>query len=784
MKLFAKGHGSFIKILSLAAGLTIGLVLIAKVLLEYNFDACIKDKENVYTLHECFQREGEEPSEFGSTPGGIVPKMREYIPEIVSGTRYTGQFDNETLVLEEDGRKVVSEFAILADTCFFDIFNSAVLTGNPRTILATPGQCMISKSLYETLGEDAVGKTFVFQSHPDKQMTIGGVFDDFDENTTMAKLDVIISMPSIGYFSWDGSENMVGNDRYRSYVRLRADADMQKVKEESNKMMEECMPWEDLRAAGYPSFDYKLVPIVGAHLQDTGVKATCIILLVVALVMLFTAVMNYILVVISSLVGRARQMAVRRSIGAPASEFYVNTIGEASAHLTIALLLMTLILFIGQNEIKDLLGVSVGTLFSTQTILVIISVCLIVLLTCGLLPAYIYSHIPLVYAYRKFSENRKVWKLSLLAFQLVLSAMLLSILVVVSRQYDYLLNKDLGYDYKDVAYISINFQGDEPYSFAREIEKMPCVESATCAYSLFCSRQNGDNAMIPDNPHELFNCANMMFAGSSLVETMGLELVEGEGFSTLSHSGWMEELLVDENFAQKIKEIVGWDDVIGRYIINATVGNKYPVKIVGVVKNFTIGSLVMPDTRPMMVINGNVLANYILIRFDHLTPENVMKVQELCDSMYPDRDFIVKPYANELASGYTETLRTRNLITIGSIASLLIMLIGLIGYVRDEVQRRSKELAIRKVLGANLIELQGLFVRSIAIIALPSVLTGSCLGYYLSTILMEQFPDKIALSLWMFAVSALSVLLLTLIVILIQTYKVALANPVESIRTE
>lgn len=783
MKLFAKGQGSFIKILSLAAGLTIGLALIAKVLLEYNFDACIKEKENVYTIHECLQREGEEPNEYGATPGGIVPKMREYIPEIVSGTRYTGQFDNETLVLEDE-RKVVSEFAIVTDTCFFDIFNSAVLSGSPRTILATPGQCMISKSLSETLGEDAVGKTFVFQSHPDKQMTIGGVFDDFDENTTMAKLDVIISLPSLGFFSWDGTANLIGNDRYHSYVRLLADADMQKVKEELNKMMEECIPLDDLRASGYPSFDYKLVPVVGAHLQDTGVKATCIILLVVALVMLFTAVMNYILVVISSLVSRARQMAVRRSIGAPASEFYVNTIGEAAAHLAIALLLMALVLFIGQNEIKDLLGVSLGTLFSEQTTLVIIAVCLIVLLTCGLLPAYVYSHIPLVYAYRKFSENRKVWKLSLLAFQLVLSAMLLSILVVVSHQYDYLLNKDLGYDYKDVAYIRINFQSDEPYSLAREIEKLPCVESATCAYSLFCSPQSGDNARIPDNPRDLFNCANLFFAGSSLVETMGLELVEGEGFSTLNHSGWKEEMLVDEKFAQKIKEVAGWDDVIGQYVINATVGPEYPVKIVGVVKNFTIGSLVMPDTRPMMVINGNVLANHILVRFDHLIPENVMKVQELCDSMYPDRDFLVKPYANELASGYTETLRTRNLITIGSIASLLIMLIGLIGYVRNEVQRRSKELAIRKVLGANLIELQGLFVRSITMIALPSILTGTCLGYYLSTILMEQFPDKIALSLWMFVVSALSVLFLTLIVILIQTYKVALANPVESIRTE
>ncbi len=514
-------------------------------------------------------------------------------------------------------------------------------------------------------------------------------------------------------------------------------------------------------------------------------RTTCIILAIVALVMLFTAVMNYILVVISSLVGRARQVAVRKVYGAPRASFYRSTFGEASAHLLTALAITALLLYMGQDIVRSLLGVSVTTLFSQQTAIVVIAVCLVVLLCCGLLPGFIYARIPLIYAYRIFSENKRVWKLSLLAFQFVLSTMLLCVLTTIYRQYDYLLSKDMGYEYDRVAYVNVEaLHGDSIYSLAREIEKLPCVVRTAAAYSLFCHGQSGDNVVMPGDTRELFNCANLFFAESGLVETMGLKIIRGRDFKRVDHKGWIQEMLVDENFARKMKEVAGIDDVVGRQFSHTSLGREYPLTVVGVVKNFTMGSLIYREQRPMMVTNGNVWTHFIMIRLQSITPENIKAVQQRCDKMYPDAELNVKLYKNELADQYTETHNTRDLIMIGCIATLLITLIGLIGYIRDEVQRRTRELAIRKVFGASVRELQSMFVRSIAWIALPTIVIGAILGYALSQLLMEQFPDRTGLPWWTFAGAALVVLLIIMAVVIIQTYRVALKNPVESIKTE
>ena len=265
---------------------------------------------------------------------------------------------------------------------------------------------------------------------------------------------------------------------------------------------------------------------------------------------------------------------------------------------------------------------------------------------------------------------------------------------------------------------------------------------------------------------------------------MQLTLLQGKGFTPVTHPGWDPEVLVDERFAEQLKANTGWDDVLGKSILSTEIGEKYPLTIVGVVKNFTIGSLICPDTRPAMMFNGNVFANYILVKFHQLTADHVEAVQQLCHRLDPDAELNVKPYAFEILDSYQDTQRTRNLISIGCFASLLITLIGLIGYIRDEIQRRTRELAIRKVLGAGIAELQGLFFRSIVVIALPSILVGVGLGYYLSELLMQQFPDKISLMWWIFLLDALVVLLIISVVIYLQTHRIALKNPIESIRTE
>ena len=645
---------------------------------------------------------------------------------------------------------------------------------------------MISRRLSEKIGGEVVGRTFSFVSAPGKPMTIGGVFEDYPENSRCSRYDILMSMSSLGTYAWDGTENLMGNDRYHSFVRMRPDADMNKVRSEIKQLLKRILPWDDLKQIGCVDAGIELESVAGQRTKDTTVRTTSIILLVVAFVMLFTAVMNYILVVISLLVNRARQVALRKVLGAPHREFYTMTLKEAGIHLIMALAMMTLLLLAGKDWISELMGVGITTLFSRQTFMVLTVVCLVVLICCGILPGAIYSRIPLTYAYRLYSENKRLWKLSLLAFQFVLTTMLLCVLSTVYRQYDYMLSKDMGYQYDRVAYVNVSaLHGDSIYSLAREIERLPCVEKTAASYSLFCEWQSGDNVLLPGNPRELFNCANLFFAEQGLVETMGLELVRGRGFKRLEHPGWTQEMLVDERFAQRMKEVAGIDDVIGQQFVNSSVGDEYPMTVVGVVKNFVMGSLVSRDERPMMVTNGNVFTHYIMMKLQAVTAENMQAVQQLCDRLYPDADLSVKPYAAELADCYNDTRHTRDMILIGCLASLLITLIGLIGYVRDEVQRRSRELAIRKVMGASAHELQRLFLRSIAVIALPSIIIGTALGWYLSTLLMQQFPDKMPLSLASFAVCALLVLCIIVAVVYLQTRRmIKLENIQKVFRTE
>ena len=783
MKSNYRGQGTLIKVTSLVIGLTVGLVLIAKVQLEMNYDRCIVDKERVYELSETFKKKGEDSKDFSNTPGGAITALCRYIPEIEVGTRWTYQFEDEKLVLEDGSRWAFSNSA-LADSCFFDIFATPILRGDAKAILSTKGKCLISRRLNERMGGNMVGRTFCYMAHPDKPMMIAGVFEDYDENSTFSRLDIVMSLSSIGLYAFDGTSQLLGNDRYHSYVKLRADADIKKVEQKMDKMLKEQLPWEELKVAGIEDFRFTFNPVSGNRMKNETVRTTCIILAIVALVMLFTAVMNYILVVISTMVGRARQVSLRKVLGAPKREFYLTTMREAAALLLVALAVMALLLWTGQDLIRDLIGVSVATLFSTQTLLVLILVCVIVLFCCGVLPGYIYSRIPMVYAYRLYSENKRTWKLSLLAFQFVLSTMLLCILSTIYRQYDYMLNRDLGYEYKDVAYIEIPERSDSTYTLAREIEKLPCVKSSSTAYSLFLQHQSGNNVMLPGKLEMLFNFGCLYWMEPSIVETMGLKVVQGKLPTRIEHPGWTTEAIVDERFAKQLKAHTGWESVIGQRIVSTEWNDELVFTISAVVKDFTLGTLTNIDDRPAMMFNGNIYAKYILVRFHDLTPENLAKVQQLCDRLYPKAEYLVKRYSNELADSYQETRHTRDLIMIGCLASLLIMLIGLIGYVRDEVQRRSRELAIRKVMGAGVSELQGLFLRSIALIAIPSIIVGVALGWFFSRMLMEQFADKISLSWFVFTACALFVLLVIAAIVLLQTYRVATSNPVKYLKTE
>lgn len=783
MKLLPKGQGTLIKILSLTVGLAIGLVLIARVQLELNFDHNVPHKDRVYKITEHMTMQDEQANTYDQTAGGVAPLVRQQVPEVEAATRFTWAFDNEKIKLE-DGKKILVQDAIFADSSFFEFFSARIVQGNAQKILATAGQCLVSTGLLKKMGPGAVGRSLTFTSAPDKPLTVAGVFESFDENTSFAGYDVLISMPSLGTYTYDGTANLIGNDRYVSFVRLRQDASVAKARRNLNAVMAKALPMDELRKAGYVDVGNGLEPIAGEHLKESTVRTTATIMMIVAIVLLFAAVMNYVLVAVSSLVGRARQIAIRRSMGASTASIYRMTLGESAFHLVSALVLVALLLWAGRDVVRDVMGVSVATLFSVQTVWVVSIVCLMVLACCGLLPGYIYSRIPLAYVYRRYTEHRRVWKLALIGFQFALCTMLLVVLATVMRQYSYMMGSDMGYEYENVVYIPSQLKPDSAFSFEREMEKLPYVASASSTTYLYCLSRSGNNVTLPGNDRQLFNYCELYFAESNIVKTMGLKLVEGKGFTPMDKTGYRLEVIVDEEFARKLKASTGWKEVVGHQIVNPEVSPYDPVTIVGVVADFVKGSLMDKDTRPAMMMNGNLLGSYILVKLNSMTPGNIAALQQMCNKMYPDQDLQVLTYASALAGNYAYTLRIRNLMTIGCVATLLITLVGLIGYLRDDMARRRKEMAIRRVLGASMVQLQRLFVRGVSVVALPAIVVGCVSGYIICRRLMQMFPDKTPFSAWTL-VATVAIISLTLVtVVTLMTRQATRRNPVEGIKTE
>lgn len=781
MKLFKKGQGNFIKILSLSIGLTIGLVLLAKVNWEEHFDAYIEDSENVYVLNMYANHESDGFNEYQQTSGGVAPWIKRTVPSIEAATRYTQQ-NHRCIITTDDKRDIEAIDTYYADTSFFKIFTREIIAGDPKCF-ARAGQVMISQSFAKKIGGDVMGHTIVYEEKRDYPLTIAGIFEDFPDNSSFSELDILMSMPSIGQYSYDGSENMLGNERYQTYIRIAKGTDIERLQKTINNELQKELPMDDLSKAGYIELGLHPVNIIEGRNSNTNYTTTKLIMLIVAIVLLATAVLNYILVVISSLVSRVKDVAVRKCYGAPNISFYKSAIFEAFIHVAASLIVAAMLFSLGSDVIRELLGASVESLFSINSLIIAIIVCIIIITTCGIVPGYIYTHIPLEYAFRRFSENRRWWKLSLLAFQFFLSTMLLSVVFVIYGQYKHLINRDLGYNHDNVAYImkSGELTADQFHTLSEEIGKMSFVESCATMYMPFCNSGSGDNITLPGQEKVLFNCSNLFCVEPGMFDVLKMTVVEGELYKS-AEGQWHNKAMVDEDFAARLKSLTGWNTVIGQKICNSSFGQNI-FEIVGVFKNIKIGSLLTPETRPSMMINGYGWSNTIHIRLNEITADNMNAIRQKANELFPGQNLTVDDLSMSMGLFYESIEHTRDLIIIGCIATLLITLIGLIGYINDEVQRRSRELAIRKVNGASVWQLQYLFLRSIVRIALPSLIAGAGTGYYLSIEMMTQFPDKIDITAFIYIGAMAIIATIITIVIMARTHKVVTEDPTEHLKS-
>ena len=779
-----------IKVLSLGVGLAVGIVLIAKVFFELSYDSFYKDIDRVYYINTWISMQGNE-KDYGQVSGAVAVGFMEEVPGVEAGTRTTFVFNGDTY-LDEDGNKLKGTL-VCADTCFFQVFDRPILAGDPVKALGKWGSVMVSRSFAEKILRSAqddistvIGKQIYNEDMADLKLTIEGVFEDFPKNGTL-DYDILLSMDTYGKQSTD---NWLGNDRYKGYVKLMPGVDPATLTDAIRKMQEAHQPLEQIEAQG-TSLRYFLKPFSKIHTSDPEVKSQVILLSIVAALLILISLLNYILIVISSMVKRSKEVGVRKCYGAEGKHIYGMLTKEALLHILLSLALAVIIIFAGRSIVENLLGVPFTTLLVPQSILAITAVLVFVLVISIVVPAELYQRIPVYAALKNYTENSRNWKLGLLGVQVLINVFLVVMMLIIGRQYQKISHADTGYDYDNLYYISI-FDGDRQAitRAVRTLESLPEVTGVATAYNLPYNGSNGDNVYLPDDDRELFNIADQYECSDGFYDLMGIDFLEGRAPRDSS------EIVVDEKFVKKMAEFADWSDgAVGKQVFitghdRSRNSERSYFTISGVYKSYIIGNLTGVDERPSALFYGEIGSMsswmpHVLFKLDSSVDSGSLRMtKEALEKALEGREINIFSYEEQMRAAYDDSKKMRNTMALGSVFSLLIALLGLIGFIKDESLRRSKEMAVRKINGATTQDILGIFAMDIMkLSAVMAVI--ACIGaFFVARRWLEQFAEKVSLNPMYFIGGAVLVLLIVLGVVVLNCLRIASANPVDSLKNE
>lgn len=770
-----------IKVLSLSIGLSVGIVLIAKVFFELSYDSFYKDIDRVYTIRNYYSQHGDE-HDYGQVSGAVSVGFMEEVPGIEVGTRTTFVFNGDTY-LDADGNKLKG-ILVCADTCFFKVFDRPILAGDPVQVLGKWGSVMVSRSFAEKMGgvQECIGKQIANVDMDGLKMTIEGVFDDFPQNGSL-DYDILLSMDTYGKRSTD---NWLGNDRYKGYVKLAPGIDPNTLSDAIRKMQEAHQPLEEMEAQGI-SLRYYLSPFSTMHTSSPKVKTQVILLSIVAALLIIISLLNYILIVISSMVKRSKEVGVRKCYGAEGKHIYGMLTKEALLHITLSLVIAAIIIFAGRGIVENLLGVPFQTLLVPQSIVAIAAVLLLVLVISIVVPAELYQRIPIYVALKNHKENSRRWKLGLLGVQVLINVFLVVMMLIIGSQYQKVSNADTGYDYKNLYYFDL-FDGDRNAQVraVETLRRLPEVSGVAATYNLPYGGSNGDNVYLPEDDRELFNIADQYECSPEFYELLNIRFVEGRAPRDSS------EVVVDEKFVQKMACFTDWSDgAVGKQVFITGHGengmmDKGYFTISGVYKNYLIGNLQDVDERPSALFYGEIgsMAHWMPHILFKVRPDALEKVRGTLNEALPDKEINIVSYAEEMRAAYADSKKMRNTMALGVVFSLLIALLGLIGFIKDESLRRSKEMAVRKINGATTRDILGIFAKDIMKLSAVMAVIACTAAFFVAHKWLEQFAEKVSLNPLYFIGGAALTLLIVLSVVVLNCLKIARVNPVDSLKNE
>lgn len=484
--------------------------------------------------------------------------------ETATSTHYF--YDDAQCKMED--QNIVSANIRMADSCFFDVFPQKILIGKAKQILSQPLSCLIDSETAAKIGGNVVGKHFTLSNYPGTTFTIYGVFEAFPWGSSFHGTQMILSRCSVPYvYSYDGRGQWVGNDSYRSYIRLAKGHEAKELKPYVNKMREDHFPLKEMKNMGI-ELNYDFTVLSDVYTQNPYIKKMGWIMGIIAFVLLFTSVMNYLLIIVGNLVGRSREMAVRKCYGAESKNIHAIIFSEALVHVGLAVVLAAVLVFLCKGTIENFLSAPVSMLVLNRGSWILVAICILVLLVGGLLPGWLYNRIPVAIAFRGYNENRNRWKLALLGIQFVISGLLFSLLYIVNGQYQLMLGLNPGYDYNHVAIVSIDASNrDQRNQCLAEIRRMPNVMDCSSTFNVPLDGydRSGNMVGVPGDDKNTFNIMEMSGVDDNFFKMMNIPIVQGSFFTERNDS--CRQVIIDERGAEKLIKTWHWKDgVVGKQI--------------------------------------------------------------------------------------------------------------------------------------------------------------------------------------------------------------------------
>ena len=342
-----------------------------------------------------------------------------------------------------------------------------------------------------------------------------------------------------------------------------------------------------------------------------------------------------------------------------------------------------------------------------------------------------------------------------------------------------MVNDNPGYNYENVLFCKVSGVNNAQRNLAlEEVSRIPGIKLASTASLLPFEGCSGNYVSEIGSDKELFNFADLETVDHNFLNLMEIPVIAGQGFTEKSISG---DIVVSKAFAEKFCLLTGTDinEIVGKEVLTQW-GNE---KITGIYNDIRISSIASDESRPSIFLYDKNPKNFIVIKAESLNSEFLQKVQAVLDKTMPSKTIALEVYSNHMINLYSDSRKFRDSVLIGSIITLIISLIGLIGYTNDEINRRSSEIAIRKINGATMNNIQRLFIRDIAYIAIPSIIFGAITSCFVAMKWQEQFSEKAGLGLLIFVGCGIAVLAIIICTVSINCYRVGNKNPVETLRS-